>query len=814
MLKSYFRVAMRSLFKNKAHSFINIAGLSIGLAVTMLIGLWIHDELSFNKYHQNYDRIGQVMTHNGDGTYSSLPIPLGTQLRSAYPSDFRWVVLSTDAEQHILSVTDVPPEGTPPSQEAQGTTTGRFTQTGRFMEPEAPAMLTLKMERGTRAGLQDPRSILLRHSLAKKLFGEKDPINQLIELDNKQIVKVTGVYAELPDNSDFKDAAFIAPWDLYVSANPWVKDAEDNWKENAFKIFVQLAPGADAGSISAKIKDLKLSHISKEKAASLKPEFFIHPMNKWHLYSKFENRKIVTSGQLKFVWFYGITGAFVLLLACINFMNLSTARSERRAREVGIRKAVGSLRTQLILQFLGESLLIVVIAFAFSLLLATLALPLFNNLADKRMSIFWYNPWFWSLSAVFILFTGLVSGSYPAFYLSSFSSVKVLKGEFKAGRFAAVPRKVLIVLQFTVSVSLIIGTLIVLQQIQYAQNRPVGYDREGLITVNMTTPEIYGHYEVMRNDLINSGAAINMAESNSPTTEVWSNQSGFDWNGKDPNLNPSFAIIKSTHDYGKTIGWQFAAGRNFSRDFASDSAGMILNESAVKYMGLKDPVGATVKYLYSDRKDQNYHVIGVIRDMLIQSPFDPVKPSIMMMDYESASVITVRLNPSMSAGEALPKIAAVFKKYNPGAPFDYTFNDEEYAKKFSAEERIGSLAIFFAVFAVFISCLGLFGLASFMVEQRTKEIGVRKILGASVLQLWGLLSKDFLKLVFISFFIAIPLSYYVMHGWLQQYNYRVAISAWVFGVTMLMALLITMATVSFQSIRASLANPVKSLRTE
>ncbi|HZE86545.1 MAG TPA: ABC transporter permease [Puia sp.] len=795
MIRNYVKIAWRNLVKNKTYSSINILGLALGMAVALLIGLWIWDELSFNKNFSNYDRVVRVMinsTHGNDTrTMGSVPIPLATELRTKYAGDFKKVALASWNFSNILTVGDK-----------------MLSKEGTYAQPEFAEIFSVPMISGSSSSLADPSSILISQSLAVSLFGKEDPMNKTIRFGNKNNLKVTGVYPDFPYNSEWREVTYLVSWAYYVADRDWVKNSEQAWNNNSFQIYAQLQDHADLGKVDAKVRTSLNGHDRKDK-----PEVVLHSMSKWHLYNEFKEGRN-TGGTIQFVWMFGIIGSFVLLLACINFMNLSTARSERRAREVGIRKAVGSLRTQLILQFLGESLLIVVIAFAFSLLLATLALPLFNNLADKRMSIFWYNPWFWSLSAVFILFTGLVSGSYPAFYLSSFSSVKVLKGEFKAGRFAAVPRKVLIVLQFTVSVSLIIGTLIVLQQIQYAQNRPVGYDREGLITVNMTTPEIYGHYEVMRNDLINSGAAINMAESNSPTTEVWSNQSGFDWNGKDPNLNPSFAIIKSTHDYGKTIGWQFAAGRNFSRDFASDSAGMILNESAVKYMGLKDPVGATVKYLYSDRKDQNYHVIGVIRDMLIQSPFDPVKPSIMMMDYESASVITVRLNPSMSAGEALPKIAAVFKKYNPGAPFDYTFNDEEYAKKFSAEERIGSLAIFFAVFAVFISCLGLFGLASFMVEQRTKEIGVRKILGASVLQLWGLLSKDFLKLVFISFFIAIPLSYYVMHGWLQQYNYRVAISAWVFGVTMLMALLITMATVSFQSIRASLANPVKSLRTE
>ncbi|HMH24646.1 MAG TPA: ABC transporter permease [Puia sp.] len=795
MIRNYFKIAWRHLIKNKAYSGINILGLAIGMAVALLIGMWISDEVSFNKNFTNYDRVVRVMinsTHGNDTrTMPTMPIPLSGELRTRYAEDFKKVTMASWNFPTIMAVGEK-----------------TISQGGIYVQPEFMQMFSIPMISGTWASLNDPSSIVISQSLATSLFGKEDPMNKEIRMGNKSNLKVTGVYRDFPDNSELREDNFLAPWDFYKADQAWVKGSELAWNNNSFQIYAQLQDHADLDKVNIKIKAALAGHDRKDK-----PEVLLHPMSKWHLYNEFTGGRN-TGGNIQFVWMFGIIGLFVLLLACINFMNLSTARSEKRAREVGIRKAVGSLRGQLILQFLGESLLIVVIAFALALLLAGMALPFFNHLADKQMGMLWSSPGFWLLSAAFVLFTGLVSGSYPAFYLSSFSSVKVLKGEFKAGRFAAVPRKVLIVLQFTVSVSLIIGTLIVLQQIQFARNRPVGYNREGLITVMMNTPDLFGHYDVMRNDLIKSGAAVNMAEGNSPTTQVWSNQSGFDWKGKDPNLNPSFAVVKTTHDLGKTLGWQFAAGRDFSREFGSDSAAMILNEAAVKYMGLKDPVGETVKYLYSDRKDQNYRIVGVIHDMLMQSPFEPVKPTIIMIDYSNVAVITVRLNPAMSAGEALPKIAGVFKKYNPGAPFDYTFNDEDYAKKFRSEERIGNLAVFFAVFAVFISCLGLFGLASFMAEQRNKEIGVRKILGASVFQLWGLLSKDFLRLVFLSFFIAIPLSYYVMHGWLQRYNYRIAISAWVFVITMLTALLITLVTVSFQSIRASLANPVKSLRTE
>jgi hypothetical protein len=512
---------------------------------------------------------------------------------------------------------------------------------------------------------------------------------------------------------------------------------------------------------------------------------------------------------------FGIIGIFVLLLACINFMNLSTARSEKRAREVGIRKSVGSLRAQLIGQFLGESIFIALLSFVLSLLLVQLALPWFNQVADKQMHLLWASPSFWGVAVGLTILAGLIAGSYPAFYLSSFNPVKVLKGTFKAGRWAALPRQVLIVVQFTVSVALIVGTIIIYQQVIYVKNRPVGYSRDGLITVDIIGQELPKHYEALRQDLLRSGAVVNMAESSSPTTATYNNQSGFIWEGKDPNMTPSFAVFWGTLDFGPTVGWQFVAGRDFSRDFPSDSNALILNETAVKYMGLKNPIGATVQYTYSSHADHNYHVIGVVRDLVMDSPFGPAKQSIFMIgDQDNANVITVRIKPTVSTSAALPVIGSIFKKYDPGEPFEYNFNDAVYAKKFALEDRVGKLAAFFTIFAIFISCLGLFGMASFMAEQRIKEIGVRKVLGASVVHLWGLLSRDFLGLVGLSFFIALPLAWYVMSGWLLHYEYRVTISAWVFVVTVVLALVITLATVSWQAIRAAMANPVRSLRTE
>jgi putative ABC transport system permease protein len=499
-------------------------------------------------------------------------------------------------------------------------------------------------------------------------------------------------------------------------------------------------------------------------------------MDNWRLYSEFKNGK-VAGGRVQFVWLFGIIGAFVLLLACINFMNLSTARSEKRAKEVGIRKAVGSVRQQLIGQFLSESIVVALLAFILSIALVELLLPFFNGLSDKEMGLPWSSLVFWLLALGFTLFTGFISGSYPAFYLSGFNPVKVLKGTFRAGRFASLPRKILVVLQFTVSIVLIIGTIIVFKQIQFAKDRPVGYTREGLITLFMNTPDLYGHYDAIRNDLLATGAVENMAESSSPSTEVWSNNIGFSWEGKDPNSLPLFGTVATTQDLGKTIGWQIKEGRDFSRNFASDSSAMILNEAAVKLTGLKDVVGKMIKW-----DTTPYRVVGVVKDMVMESPYTPVKPTIFIMNTNWANIITIRIKPTVSMRAALSKIEQVFKKYNPGAPFEYKFTDEEYAKKFEDEERIGNLATFFAILAIFISCLGLFGLASFVAEQRTKEIGIRKVLGASVFNLWKMLSRDFVLLVIISCVIAIPIASYFLNQWLLKYDYRTNLAWWVFAL--------------------------------
>jgi len=784
MIRNYFKTAWRNLVKNKLHSFINIAGLSVGMAVAILIGLWIWDELSFNGSFDNHKKLAQVMVtqtmNNESGTEESCSVPLAAALRNNYPGDIKYVSLISGDDGHTLTAGEK-----------------HLSATGTWVEHDFPEMFSLKMLEGSRNALKDPYSVLLTQSMAKALFGNVPALNKTIKIDNRLEMKCGGVYADLPQNTTFYNTKFLLPW---TNKENW-RAKQTAWDNHCTRLFVQLTANADFEKTTAKIKNLPTPHIT-----AWKEELLLHPADKLHLYTEFTNSK-ATGGRIQFVWLFGIIGVFVLLLACINFMNLSTARSEKRAKEVGIRKTMGSLRGQLIGQFLGESVLVVFVSFLLTLLFVQLALPFFNNLADKQMAVPWGNPLFWLLSIGFTLFTGIISGSYPAFYLSAFEPIKVLKGIFRmGGRLASLPRKVLVVTQFSVSIILIIGTIIVFRQIQYAKDRPVGYTREGLITVPLTA-DLWGRYDVLRNDLLQTGAVANMAESSQPATEFNNNNSMY-WSGKDPSLVIFFRDVNVTYEFGQTIGWHIKEGRDFSKEFATDSASAIINESSARVMGFKNPVGETIKF-----DNKNFTIVGVVKDMVTQSPYEPLQPSVFFCG-SWMNVITIRIKPGIPVNQALAKIAVVFKKYGPDTPFEYKFVDDLYARKFSNEVRIGSLASVFAILAIFISCLGLFGLASFIAEQRTKEIGVRKVLGATVFNLWKMLSKDFLGLVLISCFIAIPVAWYFLNQWLQNYNYHTAISWWVFAATAVGALMITLLTVSFQAIKAAIASPVKSLRTE
>jgi len=795
MIKNYLLIALRSVTRSKGYSFINIAGLAVGMSVTMLIGMWVYDELTFNRYHDNYERIGEIYQHQAGSEGSINTVlsgcgPLGGELKANYANDFKHIVRMWWESNHILSIED-----------------HKVSQNGTFMDGEVLEMLSFRMVRGDWSALKDPASIVLSASAAKALFDTADPVGMMIRIDNELDVKVTGVYEDIPNNSRFSSLQFVGSWDFWVSSNIWMKAEENNWR-NPLVTLVEIQPNATFAGLSAKIVDIKYNKLSREEALKENPRLFIQPMDRWHLYSEWKNGREVR-GRIQFVWLFATIGGFVLLLACINFMNLSTAQSERRAREVGIRKSIGSARSQLIWQFLAESFMVVLLSWFVALSLVGFLLPWFNDLAGKRMSLPWQTVTFWLVSMGFIIVTSFLSGSYPALFLSSFQPVKVLKGTFKAGRFASLPRKVLVVVQFSVSIALIIGTTIVWQQIQYAKDRPIGYSREGLIMVRKTSPEHWTTAETVRTELIATGAASNVAESAGPPTAVWFESTGFMWKGKDPNIHDEFANIAVAHDYGRTMGWEFILGRDFSREHYTDSSAMVLNESAAKFMGLENPVDEEIVW-----QGKKYHVIGVMKDMVMTSPYEPVKQTIFRLIPFQGLWINIRLNPELSTSEALARTAKVFQTLMPAVPFEYKFVDQEYALKFAGEERIGKLASFFASLAIFISCLGLFGMASFVAEQRKKEIGIRKILGASTTNLWQMLSMEFVILVSISCLIGIPIAWSFLTGWLEKYEYHTEISVWVFVAASAASLIITLLTVSFQTIRASIVNPINSLRSE
>ncbi|MGN7887096.1 ABC transporter permease [Dyadobacter sp. 22481] len=809
MLKNYLKIILRNLWKNKGYSAINIGGLAIGMGVAMLIGLWIYDELSFNRYFKNYDRIGQVLQnqveHGEKKTSFSLPVPYVEELKTHYAGNFKRIVASTQTGENILTAGET-----------------KLPRNGQFIEAGALEMFALRMVRGSWSALDDQQGIILAQSTARSLFGDADPMNKLVKVDTDLNLKVTGVYEDFPQNTRFSDVQFMGSWDYFLEKNRWMKDKK--WDNHAIWIFTQLTDNADFHTASEAIRLSELNAIRKmddmREEAATRPEMWIHPMKDWHLYSDFRNGA-VGEGPVKYIWMVGLIGFFVLLLACINFVNLSTARSEKRAREVGVRKAIGSMRIQLIGQFFSESFLVVLLSFVVSLVGVALSLSWFNNLAAKQMVIPWDNVYFWICSAGFILLTSVLAGSYPAIYLTSFQPVKVLKGSGAPrrtyfGRFAYTPRQILVVLQFTISISLIVCTSIVYRQIKFAKERPVGYSRDGLLMIPMKTEDFYGKTDMIRTELKNTGMVEEVAESQSPITGVWSSNEGFSWKGMPEGFTETFATLTVSQEYAETVGWQFVSGRNFSKDFASDTSGFVINESAARLLSVDDPVGMAVSWKsqwMTDNVRKSFTVLGVVKDMVMESPFTPVKPTVFFL-FGSPNWINIKLHPNVSSVAALPAIESVFRKLVPAAPFEYKFADQEYDAKFRTEERIGKLAGFFATLAVLISCLDLFGLASFTAEQRTKEIGIRKVLGASVAALWGMLSKDFVSLVAVSSLLAVPLAGYSMSEWLQNYQYRTEINWWIFALAGAGALVLTLATVSYQAIKAAVMNPVTSLKTE
>lgn len=787
LFKNNIKVAFRHLLKNKGYSAINIGGLALGMTVAILIGLWLWDEISYNTYHKNYDHIALVMqnqTFDDIQTWRGQAKQLAPELRTNYGTHFKYISMSSGSRTRTLNSGDK-----------------ILNKRGIYMEPDTPHMLTLEMIHGNRDGLQDKLSLLISESTANAFFGDEDPINKMIKIGNGAEVKVTGVYKDIPDNSDFGGIEFFATWAMYEDGLPeWL-----GWGNSWFRTYVQVVDGADMGEVSESIKMAKWNN--DEDGRRLKPELFLHPMSKWHLYSDFAGG-VSVGGRIEYVMLFGNIGVFVLVLACINFMNFSTAQSEKRAKEVGIRKAIGSYRSNLISQFLNESLMVAFFAMILSLLLTQLVLPQFNLIADKQVSMMWSSPAFWLALVGFALFTGLLAGSYPAFFLSSFQPAKVLKNT--SGKHSSLPRKILVVVQITVSVTLVIGTLIVFQQIQFAKNRPVGFELSNLIGVSIRNDYIQDHYNVFREELLATGMVEEVAKSESLVTRSYVTNSGFDWPGKDPDLHAEFVTMRVTHEFGNAIGWNIIEGRDFSKDIPSDSSAIIINEACVDYLGFEDPIGKVLNW----GGDEKIEIIGVVQDMVMQSPYSSIRQMFFFIDYDRTSIANIRLKAGVPLQDAIAEVETVYKKYDAVNPFIYEFADEDHASKFGSVLRVGKLSLIFTILAIVISCLGIFGMASFVAEQRTKEIGIRKVLGASVTNLWGLVSKDFAILVLIACVIAAPISYFLLNNWLHQFYYRMDISFSVFLIAALGTLFITLFTVSYQSIKVALSNPVESLKVE
>lgn len=800
MYKNYLKIGYRNLLRNKGYSSINIIGLAVGMAVAMLIGLWVQDELSFGEYHENHARVAQVMEHqtlNGDvGTQQALPIPLKTELVSKYGEDFESVILAFWRQSLIISHNDI-----------------KLTSEGNFMGSDVIDMFSLRMLKGGNDALIEPNSIIISESLSKIIFKDSDPIGKFMKIDNELSVMVTGVYEDAPKNSDFHGLSWIAPWKLWETSQEWVRNSANSsdWNNNSFQIYVTIAENANMKDVSERIKQAKFNNVS-EREQEQNPELFLHPMDDWHLRSAWENG-VQKGGLIQFVVLFGIIGVLVLILGCINFMNLSTAQSERRSKEVGIRKAIGSLRGQLINQFLTESFLVVMLSFILAIIMISIVMPFFNDLVDKNLFVPFSDVYFWVISSGFILMTALLAGSYPALYLSSFRPIAVLKGTFKAAGSALLFRKVLVVFQFTASIALIIGTIIVQQQIQHTKDRPMGYEADGTIMTWSSSAGFRGKFDLLRNELKSRDAIVEMSESSSPLTMIFSRISSLSWEGMHPDNIPNFGRITVTPEYGQTVGWEVTRGRDFSRNFASDSASLIINQKAADEMGMVDPIGKMIKW-GNDERARHFQVIGVVNNMLVESPFDEISPMIFTMSKSDMNCMTLKLNPNKSTSASLRIIEGVFNKHIPSIPFDYRFTDQEHGKKFAVEEKIGKLSGIFAVLAIIISCLGIFGMASFVAEQRTKEIGIRKVLGSSVFDIWKMLASGFVVLVGVSFLIAIPVAFFTLSEWLKGFEYKSEIHWSVFAMAGLGALLITMITVSYHAINSALRNPLISLRSE
>ena len=786
MLRNYFKIAVRNLFRDRSFSFINILGLAIGMASAILILLWVQNEISFDRFHIKGTRLYEVwendISDNQINTGVATPQLMGPALKNDYPE--------IEASSRIGWNNFILFNYKDKSLKANGT----------WADPSFLAMFSFPLVKGDPAtALNDPHSIVITEKMAGKVFGGDDPMGKILKFDNSENFRVTGILKNLPDNSQF-DFEFLNS-SRFLESKGWM-DAD--WTDISIRTFVLLNENTSVPAVNQKIRNI----VKKYSGGRSKSEVFLYPVGQNRLYSKFENGK-PAGGRIELVRLFSAIAILILLVACINFMNLSTARSEKRAKEVGIRKVSGALKKSLVTQFLVESTLIAGLAGILAIGIVQISLPAFNVLTEKKLQIDFGNFYFWCGAAAFVSITGILAGSYPAFFLSSFKPAAVLKGSFRKINALVTPRKVLVVSQFSFAIMLVICTMIIVQQVKYAQARNAGYDKTGLAYV-FIEGDISKNYNLIRNDLVNAGTARYVNQTLAPLTQTWSIGSSLNWEGKEPDARISFDRSATNENLVKVAGLQLISGRDIDiSGYPSDSTACLINESAARVMKMKNPLG---KIIYDD--PVNWHVVGVIKDFILLSPYEKTRPIIFKGPKYGTNVVNIKFNTAHSMSENLAATEKIFKKYNPAYPFEYHFIDDEYAHKFNDEQKTATLAALFAGLTIFISCLGLFGLATYMAENRVKEIGVRKILGASVLSIAGLLSRDFIKLVFVSILVASPVAWLSMNKWLSGFDYRIHISWYIFVSAGSIAIFIALVTVSFRAIRAGLANPAKSLRTE
>jgi ABC-type antimicrobial peptide transport system permease subunit len=788
MIKNYFKIAWRNIITNKVSSVINIGGLAVGMAVSFMLLLYVFNEFSFDKFHTNNDRLYEVFKNQpSNGEIKTKPItpqPLAGILKKDFP-EIENTARINEAKDVLITYND------------KGLKLNTIAT-----DPELLDLFNFDFVYGNKfSALSDQSAIVLTQSSARAIFGNRNPVGEVIKFEGQFPLKVSAVIKDNPQNSSFNFKAFIT-WEAFISQQPWLKNL--GWDNYFCSTYVLLKPGASSAAVNSKIKNLIGQHFASDKEVKL----FMYPFSRLHLYGDFKNG-VNVGGSIEYVRLFLLLAIGILIIACINFMNLSTARSERRAREVGIRKAMGAQRIALIKQFMGESLLMALLSFLLSLILIVLLLPIFINTINIPLVIPYNNAWAWCIALAVTMFTGIVAGSYPALFLSSFNPVKVLKGQFTVIKTTVRPRQVLVVLQFTFAVCLILTSIFVYKQINYIADRPVGYNRNGLIEMPIEG-SLYGQFESFRRNAIAAGAITDGALISESITNVTSATWNNTWPGQLPGENKiPIDCFAATYHFINTYQLKLTQGRDFAIDRPSDSTAVILNQAAVKLMRLKDPVGQTIKWMNANRK-----VIGVVKDFVWGSPYEPVKPTIIGFMKDWIGNIGLRLNPNMQISKSLTILQNVYKSYNQSYPFQYKFTDESFNKKFQTEKLLGIMSVVFTCLAVIISCLGLFGLASYSAEQRRKEISIRKILGASISSLWFKLSQEFIKLVILSFIIGSAISWYNIDNWLTKYTYHTDVSFGVFAITFFLSIVICLIAISWQAVKAAWVNPVKNLRSE